>query len=119
MATRTAVITNQPNSNRNAVLVSWSGLLNGDDGSPFEAADFADRTVQITGTLGVGGTITIEGSNDGTNWVALTDPQGNAVTKTALGIETIEEAPRYTRPHVTGGDVNTSLVVTLWCRRPR
>jgi len=58
------------------LLVTWSGLLNGDTGTPLEEPDFGDRTVQIGGTFGAGGSVTLQGSNDGTNWVAVTDPKG-------------------------------------------
>jgi hypothetical protein len=63
---------------------------------------------------GVGGTISIQGSLDGTNWVILTDPQGNAITKTAAAIESISEATPYIRPIVTAGDGTTSLSVLLF-----
>lgn len=119
MATRNLVAQYTPNGHRNAVLVTWSGLLNGDQGSPFEGADWADRTAQISGTFGAGGSVTLEGSGDGTNYTALTDPQGNAVAKTAGALEVIEEGPRYVRPRVTAGDGTTNLTVTIWARRAR
>jgi hypothetical protein len=119
MATRTGEITYGPNGNMHGALVVWTGLLNGDDGSAVEGCDYADRTVQINGTFGSGGSVTLQGSNDGTNWYALTDPQGNAITKTAAGLEVIAEGPRYIRPLVTAGDGATSLTVTLWARRNR
>ena len=119
MATRTATIQRGPSGHRNASLVTWTGLANGDDGSAYADVDFVDRTVQIQGTFGAGGSITIEGSNDGTTWFALTDPQGNAITKTAAGIEIVEEAPLYTRPRVTAGDGTTALTVVLLARRSR
>jgi hypothetical protein len=50
---------------------------------------FADRAIQVGGTFGAGGTVVIEGSIDGTNYVTLTDPQGNAISKTAAAIEEI------------------------------
>lgn len=118
MATRTPTINYALNGQRNAALVTWSGLLNGDDGAPFENADFVDRTAEVFGTFGVGGSVTLEGTNVA-SYVALTDPQGNAITKTAVGIEIVEEAPRFTRPRVTAGDGTTNLTVTLWCRRSR
>lgn len=103
----------------NAVLVTWTGLLNGDQGLPVESVDFADRTAQFSGTFGAGGSITLEGSNDNVSYVALTDPQGNAITKTTAALEVIEEGPRYARPNVTAGDGTTSLTVTIWGRRNR
>lgn len=111
MATRTAVQTAVPNAH--AQLVTWSGLLNTDVGSAIQLAHFGDRTVQVTGTFG-GGTMTFQGSNDGTNWASLTDPQGNAIAKTAAGLEAVLELPRYVRPSVAGGDGTTDLVVTMF-----
>lgn len=119
MATRAVTPTYAPNGQGNGVLVEWTGLLNGDDGTPFEGVDFADRTVQIGGTFGTGGSITLQGSNNGSQWDALTDPQGNAITKTAAGLEVVAENPRYVRPIVTAGDGSTSLSVRIWARRPR
>lgn len=105
----------------NTVLYTWSGLLatSTDTGEPVKVLDWADYSVQFEGNFGVGGSITFEGSNDGTNFRALTDPQGNAITKTAAAIEQIEEAVRFVRPSVTAGDGATSLVATMFMRRNR
>jgi hypothetical protein len=119
VAVRTPTVTYNPNGQGNGVLITWTGLLNGDTGSPVEGVDYSDRTVQISGTFGTGGSVTVEGSNDGSNYLALTDPQGNAITKTAAALEVIEEGPRYGRPNVTAGDGSTSLTVTVWARRSR
>ena len=100
-----------------ACVFTWTGLDSDDSGAAIEIVDYTDRTVAITGTFGSGGSITMQGSNDGTNWFALTDPQGNAVTKTAAAMELIMEAPLYIRPLVTAGDGTTSLTVKLLCRR--
>jgi hypothetical protein len=102
-----------------ATLVTWSGLLNGDTGEQVSLTDFPDRTVQIVGTFGAGGAVNFEGSNDGTNWAILTDPQGNAITKTSAAIESVTETPRYVRPSVTAGDGSTDLSVILFARTPR
>jgi hypothetical protein len=101
----------------NAKLVTWTGLLNGDDGQPFESAEFADRTAQVTGTFGAGGSIQMEGSNNNSDWAILADPQGNPLTFTSARIEQLLELPRYVRPRVTAGDGTTNLVVTMYCRR--
>jgi hypothetical protein len=95
-----------------AVLVTWTGLLNGDDGAPFEAADFDRDTLQATGTFGTGGSITMQGSNDGTNWVTLTDEANAALTFTAAGGDRAVQNFRFVRPIVTAGDGTTSLVTT-------
>lgn len=104
---------------KNVALVSWSGLLNTDDGRAWLAEDFADMCIQVAGTFGVGGTVVFEGSNDGSNWFTLNDAQGTAVSKTAAAIEQVVEAPRFVRPRVTAGDGTTNLVAVLYARRGR
>jgi hypothetical protein len=101
-------------------VVTWAALTQtgSDTGDPYECPGAADRSVQVQGTLGTGGTVVIEGSNDGTNYVTLTDPQGNALSINAIGrIEAISELTRWIRPRVTAGDVATSLTVILLARR--
>jgi hypothetical protein len=101
----------------NVKLVTWTGLLNGDTGQPMEMPDYGDLTVTVEGTFSTGGSITLEGSNNGTNYYALTDGQGNAITKTTAGIEAIIETPRYIRPNVTAGDGTTALQCRILARR--
>jgi hypothetical protein len=116
MATRAISV---DNTNPRALVIQWTGLTQAtlDDGAPFEGADWSDRSVQIQGTFGTGGSVSIEGSNDGTNYQLLTDPQGNDITKTAADLEQITEITRYIRPRVTAGDGTTSLTVTIYARR--
>lgn len=111
-STRTDLKTGVP-----ACIIGWTGLLNGDTGAAVEMVDYADKTVTITGTFGVGGTIAIQGSNNGTDWFSVTDPQGNAMSKTSAAMEIVIEGPRYIRPSVTAGDGTTSLAVQMCCRR--
>lgn len=102
-----------------AMLYTWTPLTSANaDGSAITAHEYGDRTVQITGTFD-GATVTLQGSNDGTNWVALTDPQGNGIAKTAAALESVMETPRFTRVITTGGAGSQSITVTLFCRRTR
>jgi hypothetical protein len=73
--------------------------------------------VQVSGTFGVGGSVVIEGSNDGVNFIVLADPQGSALTFTVARIEQILELPRYVRPRVTAGDATTNLAITICMRK--
>lgn len=97
-----------------AILITYQGLTQTDTNpAPFELVELADRCVQVVGTFNAG-TVVIEGSNNGTDWEVLTDPQGNLLTKTAKFIEQILELPRYMRPRVsagTGVDVNALFVL--------
>jgi hypothetical protein len=97
----------------------WTGLTNAttDVGEAIDVPGYADRSVQVTGTFGTGGSVRIEGSIDGTNYAVLTDPQGNALDVTAAKIEAISENVRLLRPRITAGDGTTSLAVTILCRK--
>lgn len=113
MATITHSISKVPSANNKAWVVAWTPLANGDSGTPFENPGSSDRSVQIQGTFGAGGTVLIEGSNDGTNYYTLTDPQGNALSVTSAKIEGISELTRYIRPRVSAGDGTTSISIYL------
>ena len=58
-----------------------------------------------------------EGSNDGTTWELLTDPQGNDITKTGVDLEQISELTCYVRPRCSAGDGSTAWRITLYARR--
>jgi hypothetical protein len=100
----------------NVHFVSWTPLLNGDSGAPYAMTGFADRSVQIGGTFGTGGTVLIEGSNDGTNYATLADPQGVALSKTSAALVEISQIVKFIRPRVSAGDGTTSITVTLLAR---
>ena len=85
------------------------------DPAPIELTEFADRSVQVDGTFN-GGTLTVEGSNDGLVYLPLSDPQGNALAFTSAKIEQVQEMTRFIRPRVTAG-TGVSLNVTFLVRR--
>ena len=120
-----------------AYIVTWTGLLNGDDGAPFVSPNRADKSVQVIGTFGAGGNARIEGSNKqaysmtpgvsgggtltgltGTDYATLNDPQGNVLDFTATKIEQVLEAPNAIRPRITAGDGTTSLTVVMLITAP-
>ena len=116
MTTVTPVISLQGDG---SILVVWSGLSgSGDDGAPVELPEHPDKTVQIDGTNTGSPTVEMRGSLDGTTYVALTDGQGNAITKSlsAPSIEAIAENPRYTKPVMTAGTGGAAVNVRMLCR---
>lgn len=117
MATVDAVINPIKTFRDHVHQIVWAALANGDSGAPMIMPGSNLRSIQVNGTFGSGGTILLEGSNDGTNYYTLTDPQGNAISKTAAGIEAIEEITIYVRPRVSAGDGTTSLTATLMLGR--
>lgn len=98
-------------------LFTWTGLLNGDDGTPVNFMAYGDRTVTVTGTFSTGGTVVFEGSNDKTNWFTLTDPGGAVISRTTAGMKAVIENPVWVRPRVTAGDGSTDITVQLAVRR--
>lgn len=102
-----------------AASFTWSNLANGDAGTELMLAEFADKSVQVFGTFGVGGTVQIEGSNDGVNYAVLTDPQGNNLLLTSAKIETVSEVTAYIRPRIIAGDGTTSLTVVALGRKTK
>lgn len=113
MALRTATRSDTPAG----VVFQWTGLLNGDTGSLVNINEYGDRSVQVTGTFGLGGSVNVEGNLDGANNSILRAPDSSALTFTAAGLKQILETSLNIRPNVTAGDGTTSLVVTLYARR--
>lgn len=58
--------------------------------------------IQVIGTFG-SSSITVQGSNDGTNWVTLADRAGTAIAITAAGGAEFSTSFVYIRPLSTGG----------------
>jgi hypothetical protein len=132
VATIAPVIASVGSTSLQGWQVVWGPMQNGDVGAPISSplnatksfggniqdmAGFSDRSLVVTGTFGAGGTLTWEGSNDGVNYVTLTDPQGNPLNLALAEAKAVTEAVIFARPHVTGGDGTTSLTVAAFCRR--
>lgn len=99
------------------VRVTWANMALGDTGKPIDWPAYMDRSVQVKGTFGAAGAVTMEGSNDGTVFVPLSDPRGNSLAINTAKIEQIEDCVYQTRPNVTAGDGTTSLTVVLFARK--
>lgn len=102
MAVKPIVGSKLNNSFGLASLANWQAMATGDTGAPVENQTFSDRSIQFVGTFG-GATVVLEGSNDGTNWVTLTDPASVALSFTSAGLKQILQVTRYMRPNVSGG----------------
>jgi Flp pilus assembly protein TadG len=112
-----SVTTQTPQGQPDTILYTWTPLLNGDTGQGVPSATYADRTMSVTGTFGTGGSVQMEGSNDGATWSLVTDLSGATIVKVAAGVSVIAENPLFMRPHVTAGDGSTSLTVTMVGKR--
>jgi len=82
--------------------VLWETCATGDTIEHI-AAPMPGFSVQMTGTWG-SATAVMQGSNDGSNWVALKDAQGNDVSLTADGgFDAVVTGWEYVRPSLSGG----------------
>ena len=117
MATITPTITD-PFGDGSVRKIVWSSLTTSNaDGAAADWIQWADRCIQFTGTFGAGGTIKLQGSNDGTNWFDLNNAQGTAISVTAAALKQVVELSQYVRPYVSAGDGTTNLTATLVLRR--
>jgi hypothetical protein len=110
-----ATITATKNSFDTHDVVTWTPLGNADSGSAYTTVGFPDRSVQVTGTFG-GATVVFEGSNDGSNYVTLSDPLGNAISVTGADLFQVSELPLWVRPRTSGG-TGTAVTVMMVARR--
>lgn len=99
-------------------IVNAAGLVNAEVSEVVEWSAYQDRSVQVSGTFGTGGNVSVEGSNDGINWSPLSNASGGTVIAfTAPGLKQVLEASRYMRLNVTAGDGTTSLNASVFLRR--
>ncbi|KKL99132.1 hypothetical protein LCGC14_1817450 [marine sediment metagenome] len=86
----------------------WTGLTQADTGAivgpELGMGTFADKSIFMESPAAWGGgTIILEGSNDGVVFVGLNDPQGSPISFTVDAIVQILENPLYIRPRATAG----------------
>lgn len=99
-------------------LYVWELTTADTDGDEVSLPGAADKTVQFDGTWG-GATAVFEGSNEATSpatFLSLTDPQGNAISKTDDGIEAVTENPVWVRPRLSTAGTDASVTVRLLVR---
>jgi hypothetical protein len=96
--------------------ITWPNMKQGDVGEPVTFSLHQDRSVQVIGTFGTGGSVAINGSNNNVDFVALTDMRGNNLTISQPRIEQIEDCTYAVRPEVVSGDPTTNLSVIIFAR---
>jgi len=92
-------------------LLTWTGLAAGDTATPVACGASADKTMQVYGTFD-GETMTMQGSMlAASEFIDMSDPQGNSMAYTSADLEVILENPLYIRPSMSAGAGTTSLTV--------
>ena len=98
-------------------MAVWANLGNADTGTSIEMVEGSDKSAQVVGTF-AGATVSLQGSNDGVNYVTLTDPQGNLLAFATAGLEAVVEHTRYVRA-VSSGGAGTDASVYLFLKGQR
>lgn len=96
-----------------SLRILWEAMGDDDTGLPVSVGERPDGSVQAVGTFG-SATVTLQGTNDGTNWVTMTDELGNNVTFAATGLKMFLPRVWKIRAITTGGsgtDVDVFLLL--------
>lgn len=115
MATVTPTQSNL-NLSDDSFALTWAITTANANGAPLQRHTWNDRSWMATGTWG-GATLTLEGSMDGSTWVALKDVNGAAATLTTDGAIHVQNCPLYMRPNLTVVGVGAAITVTCLARR--
>lgn len=116
MATVTPTYSYLMAQGQNVPRAVWSGIVTGDTINSLPVAGYAASMIsaQVSGTFG-GATVTLEVSNDGTNFFGAKDVTGTAISLTAAGLVQLQTSAAYVKPVVTSGSAN-SIDVSLVLR---
>lgn len=91
------------------IRATWTPVTEADTCVAVQYPQHAERTVQVTGTFG-GTSVAVQGSVDGTNFVALKGAAGSAIALTSAGLDSVSPNTLQVKPVLTGG---TSVSVTV------
>lgn len=97
-------------SSRAPYQYTWASLGASQNGAPVQRPGDVG-TLQITGTFG--GTVVMQGSEDGTTWFTLKDTLGNAITCTANSAFVLTRLPANVRPSAGSGVTGVVAVMTV------
>lgn len=102
--------------NRHTIVLQWGGvnkIVQGDTCTADQSVGGAGlKSVQIEGNFG-GGTVAIQGSNDGVTFETLLDASNSAISKTSAALVQILTPSLWIQPVLTGGNGSTSLMITI------
>lgn len=94
--------------------VIWEACATGDTLEPWiiKSQFGLAAAVQAVGTFG-GATVTMQVSNDGTNWATLQDAEGGDVAGTAAFMHEFSTSAVYMRPALASGSANDIDVIMV------
>lgn len=80
-------------------------------GLPNPTLRYRNAAFSVNGTFGTGGSVKLQGSNDGATWNDLSPA---ALTSAGFFTTLNGVLPRFIRPNCTAGDATTALSVVGW-----
>jgi hypothetical protein len=98
-----------------AAAYRWTDYSTADTSAPIKIQNMQGLagSVQVTGTFG-SATITLQASNDSTNFFTLKDSAGTAISFTEAGLAEFSTAARFLKPTSSGGTSdNVTVTVVL------
>lgn len=110
---------------RNTRIYKWAAVVGDDECQPAPCGGYNDKTVYAwrpAGGAALGGTLLITGSPDPSKgnysdttdtYQTLTDPQGNALSKTANFVEAVLEGCYWLKPVPGTGITATDITLVL------
>ena len=100
----------------NVLIATVSNILQAESSDAIDLADYADRSIQLSGTFGAA-SIGVTGSNDGVTYSPLHDPAGDVIAITVAGISAILEYTPFVKIVATGGGGTTDLTAVISARK--
>ena len=88
--------------NTKAFVTVWANLAVGDTGDAVPFSQYTDKSVQVVGTFGVGGSLTFEGSKRRHDLVAADRPAGQRARLHQLAYRAGERSHRLRAPERHG-----------------
>src|SRR5258706_4000685 len=99
------------------IAVQWTPMKFGDTAQPIVSGALVDHSIQCEGLFGAGTNIQIQGSNDGQNYHALTDPYSNTINMGSAQLRQTTEDTVWIKPVISAGDGTANLTITVCIRR--
>lgn len=116
MATVDPTLVKTPISGSGFEIWAWRSINDGDTCTPAICGSFPDRTIYFLKGAGFGGNMLLEGSPEpnGTVYVTLNDPQGNAISGISSDkAETVLETAYKVRPSPGAGVAAVDAILVL------
>ncbi len=113
MATIAPTVTEIGYGNFAAKQAIWTPVTSADTCGAVTFPEYSEKSIQVAGTFD-SASVAVNGSNDGTNYVALNDPGGTVIAVTSAKIKGVLEKTMFVQPVATSGGGSQSLTISMF-----